>query len=65
MKGEEEEEEEEEKNIPEYRETKKKASSEADVMIISRTRQRRHGVARTDGISKYGRFINGKEQELR
>lgn len=67
MKGEEEEEEEEGKNIPEYRETKKKASSEADVMIvcISRTRQRRHGGARTGSISKYGRFINRKKQELR
>lgn len=50
-----------EKNILEYRETKKKASSEADVMIISRTRQRRHGGARTGSTSRYGRFVDGKE----
>lgn len=47
---------------PEYRETKKKASSEADVMIISRTRQRRHGGART-AVSKNGRFTGGKRMK--
>lgn len=52
-----------EKNILEFRETKKKASSSAGVMIISTTRQRRHRVARTvERISEGSLCSNGKNK---